>query len=164
MSEVLGFKTKRLPVPEPVDFEAGFSLLEVLIVLAIMGLILSLVGVRLVNSIDGTRFSKQSEATLADVKLFRAQAMLDKHPLIILTTDNTVDLQTWPQNFHRRFDIPKGWTVSGEPIKISEGGICYGGAVKISNSNGRSARYILSPPRCELNRVTENIDRPDNAY
>jgi len=150
-------------LPDPLIPSAqdrGFSLLEVLIVLAIMAVMISLIGVRIVNSVDGTRFARHSEATLAQVKQFRAQAMLTKRKLIIITQDSSddsgantaTDLQNWPQNSRRQFNAPEGWTISGADIKISEGGICYGGIVNLADGNGRHAQFSLTPPRCDIQR------------
>ncbi len=135
--------------------EAGFSLLEVMVVLAIMGLMLSVVGARMIGAIESNRFIRTAEAAMADVLLVRSDAMLNSSARSLVTesvTESELDkrgLQTL-----RRFDVPEGWLVEGDIIEISASGVCSGGYVSIKNPEGRLAVFRLNPPKCNAERVS----------
>ena len=134
----------------------GFSLLEMLIVLAIMGLILSLISVRMVSSIESSRFSQTASAAMEDIKLVRVRAMLDKTAVRIVPTDTVLDaktVETFPLN------LPEGWVVKGDIIAISKTGYCSGGNLTLTNPGNRKIAFSLSAPKCEAVRVP----MPDNG-
>lgn len=137
--------------------DAGFSLLEIIVVLAIMALMLSLVGTRMVNAIESNSFIRTSEAAVADMLLVRADAMLSGEPRSFIThsvSQSEMDARTLQSL--RRFDVPDNWTVEGSVIDISASGICSGGYISIRNPQGRRAVYKLTPPKCESSRVSVN--------
>jgi len=65
--------------------DSGFSLLELLIVLAIMSVMLSIAGTRVISSIESARFARTVDAAIANIRLIRADAMLK---LIFLDLNN----------------------------------------------------------------------------
>lgn len=135
--------------------EAGFSLLEIMVVLAIMGLMLSLVGARMVNSVESNSFIRTSEAAIADVLLVRSDAMLSGESRSFVTHSAAErDIKARDLQSLRRFDVPENWTVEGDIIDISPSGVCSGGYISISNSQGRKAMFKLTPPKCEPVRVS----------
>ena len=135
--------------------EAGFSLLEIIVVLAIMALMLSLVGARMVNTIDSNSFIRTSEAAVADVLIVRSDAMLSGEPRSFVTHSvNEDEMQARGLQSLRRFDVPEGWTVEGDVIDISPSGVCTGGYISIKNAQGRKVVFRLSPPKCEPVRVS----------
>lgn len=131
--------------------ESGFSLLEMLIVLSIMGLMLSLVGARFMTSIESTRFARTADAGISSIKLLRAEAMLYNLPLRVIGTGE--DAHIIARKHQRRLDLPKGWTVTGDTLVISKTGICSGGKITLQGPSTRKAIYQLAPPLCEPRRV-----------
>ena len=137
------------------DKTAGFSLMEVLIVLAIMGLMLSVVNVRLVRTAETTYFNKTADAALSDIVLLRASAVLDEKPLLLVMDDSRLKLLTGSQKtIAHRLELPNGWRVEGDDIFISNTGTCFGGQIVIADNTGRQAHYKLTPPVCESERFS----------
>ena len=135
--------------------EAGFSLLEIIVVLAIMALMLSLVGTRMVSSIESNSFIRTSEAAVADILIVRSDAMLSAQPRSFVTHSvSQAEMDTRDLQSLRRFDVPEGWTVEGDIIDISPSGVCTGGYISMRNAQGRKVVFRLSPPKCEPVRVS----------
>lgn len=143
------FPPKPRPAKTRPEAESGFSLLEMLIVLAIMGLMLSLVGVRSITAIESTRFASTADGGIASIRLLRAEAMLNDMPLYVIGS-GTLALHNGQI---RALDLPQGWTVSGDNILISKTGICNGGQLTLQDPTNRRATYALSPPLCEPRRI-----------
>jgi len=138
------------PKPEALK-DSGFSLLEILIVLAIMGVMLSIAGTRMMSSIESARFARTVDAAIANIRLIRADAMLKAETRIILTSNISKSEQ--PRNQWRSLSVPEGWTVIGSPLHIAANGICLGGEVRIISSDGRFADYEILAPKCETRRL-----------
>ncbi len=129
--------------------QAGFSLLEMLIVLAIMGLVLSLVGVRMVSSIEASRFARTADGGIAKIRSIRAEALLDNRALLVMTGNiSAPQRQRFKPDQRRTLELPAGWTVTGSPIAISKTGFCSGGRITLRGPSGRQAHYDLQAPAC----------------
>lgn len=133
------------------DKTAGFSLLEVLVVLAIMGLILSVVSIRLTRTVESAYFSRTADAAIASLLVLRADAVLKKENRTLITDTSRKKDDLEKENI-RRLDLPEGWKVSGEAINISRTGTCFGGDIILSDNKGRQAVYKLIPPKCKAIR------------
>jgi len=139
--------------------------MEILVVLAIMGVILSVVSVRLVGTIDSAYFNRTADAVMADILLLRAEALLQGESRILITDNSRVETLSQTQKKRlRRFNLPQGWGVEGEPITISHTGTCFGGQIVIANDEGRRAIYSLSPPKCEAARSIQAIEQNNSLY
>ena len=134
-------------------YNAGFSLLEMLIVLTIMGLMLSLVGTRFITTIESTRFSRTADAGISSIKLLRAEAMLGNFPLHVVSAGKQSELAKVPNHQIRRLNLPEGWSVNGDNIFISKTGVCGGGKVILQGPTKRRAAYRLDPPLCAPRRT-----------
>ncbi len=146
--------------PHP-DDEAGFSLLELVVVLAIMAIMMSLVGTRMINTIEGARFIRTAEAAVADVLIVRADAMMNAEARVIVTHSvKDSDINALKFDDIRRFDVPKNWTVEGEMIDIAASGVCSGGYISMTAPSGRKAVFRLDPPKCEPHRVSISASAP----
>ena len=135
--------------------DAGFSLLELLVVLAILGIVLSLAGVRMLNSLDSARFVRTADAAAAQMLTLRAEAMLGNEGLVLFTDTNAAALSTVLERKRRRLDVPQGWRVEGAPVMISAAGVCGGGQLRLLSPTGRHIDYALSPPKCAPQRITQ---------
>ena len=142
--------------------QEGFSLIEILVVLAIMGVMLSLVSVNLVRTISSVRFVKTSEAAIADIKLMRAEAMLNRESRIMLTQDTQINtVAKMNQTQLRSYNVPEGWIVKGAPIKILKSGACLGGTISFTSPEGRFAEFTLVAPKCRLASGRNSSDSGD---
>lgn len=136
--------------------DSGFSLLEILVVLAIMGLLLSVTSARMFSMLDSTRFIRETELALSALKAHRAEALLGKHPLLVLTdTPDPDTVENIKAENIKRFIINESWSVEGASVFITSGGVCTGGPVTFKDDNGREISYTLTPPGCQPERVIE---------
>ncbi|PHR93592.1 MAG: hypothetical protein COA69_02845 [Robiginitomaculum sp.] len=149
MSRLKTKLAKTRPAKTRPEAETGFSLLEMLIVLAIMGLMLSLVGARSITAIESTRFASTADAGIASIRLLRAEAMLNDMPLHVIGSEAPIR----HNGQVRALNLPQGWTVSGDNILISKTGICSGGQLTLQGPSNRRATYALTPPLCEPHRI-----------
>lgn len=135
--------------------EAGFSLLEILVVLAIMSVMMILVGSRMTSALDSARFISTAENAISDIQVLRMRAMLTQHEQILITQDSGApSYKSWKDIRVLPFDVPEDWLVEGDTIKISEHGICTGGKVVFTSSEGRKISFNLTPPSCLGERIT----------
>ena len=131
--------------------EFGFSLLEILVVLAIMAIMLSLISVNFARTIEAVSFSRNSDAAVANIKIIRAEALLDQQSRYIITDDTqTIELKDLDAHQVHRFDVPEAWEIRGNTIKILSSGICLGGQVVFLTPEGRRREYVLAGPKCEI--------------
>jgi len=138
---------------------SGFSLLELLVVLAIMSIVLSLAGARMFSSLESTRFFRTADAAVADVIRLRAEAMLGNESLTLITDSTPAESAADAPRKHRRLNVPAGWRVSGAPVTISAAGVCGGGQLRLQSPQGRQIDYRLSPPKCTPERLIAVTNR-----
>ena len=139
----------RMFPPSTPSKSAGFSLLEMLIVLTIMGLMLSLMGARSLTAIEATRFINTANAGIGSIKILRAEAVLNNTPIRIINSSTNIQSRQ-----EKHLDLPQGWQVSGDIIQISKAGMCQGGYITLQGPTNRRATFALSPPKCEPVRIT----------
>lgn len=139
----------------------GYSLLEILVVLAITSVMLTLVSVRLVQSIESNYFIQSSKAAIAEIKILRAQAILNSKRFVLITDDTSdVFLRDIDLDSQRRLNLPHEWSVLGQPVEISPFGFCSGGVLTITDKKGRLLKYRLEPPKCEAVRFRSQAESP----
>ncbi len=124
----------------------GFSIFEMLAVLAIMGIALAVVSPPLARSLGAIGFAAKADAVARDITGLRTRALLERRNLVFPAPGEApyADLSG---------DLPEGWAVEGEPIAFLENGVCLGGALTISDGAGRSRALVLQAPDCRLDPV-----------
>ena len=133
--------------------QLGFSLLEILVVLAIMSIMMVLVGTRMTSAIEATRFFRTVENAVADVQTIRVQSMLTQYEHILVTEDQSQpSYKEWQDVRLISYDVPSDWKVEGDIIKISKRGFCSGGTISFTNPEGRKASYVVLEPSCAAER------------
>lgn len=149
------FLRKKIGQKDPLvqKAEAGFSLLEILIVLAIMGVMMTLIAPRMVSSIESARFSRTVNLAAQQVSQLRAQAVLEKRPIIFAPSGGeiiNINALTITD-----LELPEGWQMSGDMIAISATGLCEGGRVSFTSQNGQSAIFKYEAPHCRAERISD---------
>jgi len=142
------------------DKERGFSLLEILIVLALLGLVIGITTPRLAVYAQALQFSKKSQAAIYALKRYRADAVLRKRALWIVFEDTNLPLQRRNDVDVVPFEIPEGWSVSGAPLYISAAGHCRGSREVVLSDNAvqRRAVYEVLAPDCTAREIKAPID------
>lgn len=137
-----------------IETDSGFSLLEILVVLAIMSVMMVLVGTRMTSAIEATRFFRVSENAVADIQTMRVRSMLHQYEHIIVPPSHDLPtLKAWQDTKISTYDIPPDWAAEGDIIKISKHGICSGGMISFTGPAGRKVSYKLIGPSCTAERV-----------
>lgn len=126
--------------------------------MAIMSIMLSVVAAPMVRTVEATRFIRSAEAIVSDLTETRTAALLSSQNKIVLTNAAQMkQIATADKNKVRYFNLPQGWSASGDPIYILKSGLCLGGEVELRNGKGRSVSYRLKPPQCAAERITAPI-------
>lgn len=131
---------------------AGFSLLEVMVTLAIIGIIVTMATVSLSSSLESARFSSISKAAADQVRTLRARALLRGQNATIITNTaakpSAAIVNVW------QLSLPQNWRTEGAAIDITASGMCLGGQITIISPKGRRAMYAFAPPYCLPVRLT----------
>lgn len=127
----------------------GFTLVELLVVLAVMGLALSMVAPSLERTVASVDRAARRDGLVADLAglSYRAYALgqpfeLSNESLSQVLADGNPVL-----------GVPWGWRVEVErPIRFSFNGWCSGGAVKLVSLDGNVEQVQLVAPDCRLQK------------
>jgi len=117
----------------------GYTLLELLIVLVVIGLLSSIAFPRLKVLYDGGRFIYEKDEVVRQLASlgYKAYATSTRFTLLDSQSDEGEALE-----------LPEGWRVVAEsPVEYRENGVCSGGLVRLLQGE-RSIRLKLSPPFC----------------
>ena len=123
-------------------YSAGYTLLELMVVLAIMGIIMGLATPRLVKMYDAKQFSLEKD----DIKF-----QLGKLASIAYATSTTINLkQAVTPGEQQLISLPDNWSISDSAEKISYSiyGFCNGGIIQLRKED-REITFELSPPFCQ---------------
>ena len=131
--------------------QTGYSLIEMLAVLAVMSLA---VGVALPNvskMLDSIEFNTKAERLARGVAALRVRAFLEERriefPADLENEDGEVEILAQSD--------ADGWRIIAEPITFLESGTCLGGDLIVVAPTGRSAVYALEAPSCTVQRIIE---------
>ena len=128
---------------EPQSPQGGFTLLEMMVVLALMALAVGIVLPRLDVLVDGFGAASERETLVEAVASLGLIARSEGRQIRF-----TGDLADLPG------EIPSGWQVIPErgAIVFHASGACEGGNVRVLGRN-REFVYELAPPRCRATLI-----------
>jgi len=116
----------------------GFTLLEMIVVLAILGLASALVAPSAMRSIDSWRREAQTDALLDQIRALPGTARSKGRPVLIDTAALSGDAPPLRVEADWTLRVPKAWTVHAN-------GICEGGRVVIGNDYGTRTIAVAAP-------------------
>lgn len=131
--------------PEPMN--RGFSLVELLVVMAVVGLISALVAPNLSAMLSGVQRFTLRDGVVADLASlsFRAFALGQSFEL------SEAKLGTPLRDGNPVLALPAGWGLRADaPIRFSFNGTCSGGAIELVAPNGAVERLRLHAPDCRI--------------
>lgn len=129
-------------------FQAGFTLLEILVVMLIVGLLAGVVTPRLYHVAQRMEIAAQRTKILTEIASlgYRAYAYGQAIELPVV-----LPRQDIPATFP--LELPPGWSiVIAQPIRYSFNGICSGGMLTLINPDKQREDLQLRAPQCVVNQ------------
>lgn len=121
--------------------EAGFTLLEIIVVLAIMGLVAAVVAPSAVRGIDSWRRQAQADALMDQIRALPARARASGRPIEISTDALAQDGAPLTVDEGWRLEVPEPW-------RVQANGACLGGTVELHGAD-RSLVLRVDAPFCD---------------
>lgn len=123
--------------------ESGFSLIELVVALAVVGLILSVTLPRLSEWLDRFGFSNNEQRVEDSLAGLGETARRAGRTVFLRSTDKSAN-----STDSAAIDLPRGWTLTVEPpIAFRYDGVCAGGTAHLTFPGGEMT-YRLDPPFC----------------
>lgn len=119
----------------------GFSLLELLVVLALISFMTALVVPRLKNTVDA--ISRSGD---------RAQAIrqLERLPLLVRRDGVAVSVDKGQDIALPGVEFPQGWKVQAlDLVQVATNGYCHEARLDVTSPGGRE-RWLLGTPDCRI--------------
>jgi general secretion pathway protein G len=138
--------------------ERGFSLLELLIVLVIIGGMGAIAAPSLTTLYDRITFSMAREDVERAIGALPRKAQASGRSIMLPATpdkqsDKPQDAPTLPTMALAQITLPKGWSLVVEkPIVFRFDGLCLGGKVTIKTEHV-SSNYLLEAPFCRPKEI-----------
>jgi general secretion pathway protein G len=116
----------------------GFTLLEMIVVLAILGLATALVGPSAIRGIDSWRRQAELDSLLDQIRAMPGNARASGR--VIVLNDEALKGKDAPLR------VAGDWTLHvPEPWQVNANGVCEGGSVEIGNAHGQRLIAVASP-------------------
>ena len=119
----------------------GFTLLEMIVVLAILGLATALVAPSAIRGIDSWRRQSALDSLLDQIRALPGNARATGRAVML--SDETVKMKDAPLR------VAADWVLSvPKPWGVNANGVCEGGTVEIGNDHGKRV-VAVSAPFCD---------------
>lgn len=116
----------------------GFTLLELIVVLAILGMATALVAPSMIRGIDSWKRQAQLDALFDQVRALPGNARASGRS--ILVDQGSLESEVPPLR------VDGDWVLRVErPWKVNANGVCGDGEVSIGNDHGSKAVLVVSP-------------------
>jgi prepilin-type N-terminal cleavage/methylation domain-containing protein len=125
----------------------GFTLLELLVVMAVVGLLAAVVAPNLQRLVGSVDRATRRDGLVADIAglSYRAYALGQSFEL---TADAPAQLL---RDGNPVLTVPQGWLVTvSAPIRFGFDGLCSGGDITLRSPDGVTETFRLQAPDCRL--------------
>lgn len=120
----------------------GFTLLEIIVVLAIMGLVAAVATPAVVRGIDSWRRQAQADALMDQLRGLPSRARASGRPIEISAATLSGDAPPLAAEAGWSLAVPSPWTVQAN-------GVCQGGTVELHGDDGRVVSMQATAPFCD---------------
>ena len=118
--------------------QRGFTLLEMIVVLALLGLVTAMVVPSMLHGIDSWRRQAAMDGLLDQIRALPGVARASGKTVVI--DDKTLASTAAP------LQIEAGWTLAAPvPMTVAGSGVCSGGEVTVGNAYGTRSIKIAAP-------------------
>jgi prepilin-type N-terminal cleavage/methylation domain-containing protein len=132
----------------PTD-QVGFTLLEMLVVLAIAGMLAGVTLPNLSKMAERARISTQRQSLLSGIENLGYWAYSNGKSYTLTALDPTSE--TPP------FVIPEGWRLKAErPITFAVNGVCSGGVIALFGPDQAGEQLLLKAPLCRIELLADS--------
>lgn len=136
----------RVPAPRAATLRAatlsGFTLLEIIVVLAIMGMVAAIATPAVVRGIDTWRRQAQADALMDQLRGLPSRARAAGRPIEISAA--SLAGESAP------LVVDPGWTLAVPvPWLVQANGVCQGGSVELHGDDGRILPLQATSPFCD---------------
>jgi len=127
----------------------GFTLLEILVVLAIVGLLAGMVLPQLQKMASSVEISNQRTDIKLAIEGLGYQVYATGKPVVLADVAAISATESTKPDHPLR--IPAGWKIQVlQPVRYAINGVCSGGRIAITDPNQVREAFLLRPPRCRL--------------
>lgn len=131
--------------------EAGFTLVEVIVVLVILGLLAGLVLPNMPGLFESATRATERQRILDQFATLGAEALRQGRDFAVLGTGPESDPASYTDFEPYPFLVPEGWDVLvEEPILVRANGVCLGGKVTLRHPEAPPTELVLVPPLCSV--------------
>lgn len=131
--------------------QGGFTLLEMLVVMTLVGLLAATVTPSLYKTMERRQVAAERQLLIASIERLGYRSYLDGQARQLTSSgaDNAADYPV---------ELPHGWQLEAvKPVEFFSTGICGGGTISLVDPDGSSQRYLLTPPVCKLLLIEEPV-------
>lgn len=132
---------------EPGDGQRGFTLLELLVVMAVVGLLTSLIAPNLQQLVGSMDRATRRDGLRADIAGlgYRAYALGQS---FVLSNDSQSQVL---RDGNPVLSVPEGWRVDvRQPVRFGFNGWCSGGELRLISPDRQTESITLTAPDCRL--------------
>lgn len=119
---------------------SGYTLLEAMVVISLIGLLAGLVLPRLSTLYDGVKWSGEKNEVLRQVTQLGYIAYTRNRNLLLTRYPVPQGMEPVP------LDLPQGWEIAADkPVRYNAKGVCFGGVIHMKYKE-RTLTVVLEPP------------------
>ena len=128
----------------------GFSLLELLVVLSLLGLLTAITFPNFVNLYQSVNSRLQTDQIIDDINGL-GYAAFNSSTEIVLNNIPATRSNVWAEKRNAPVSLPVGWRlVVLNPIRYLQNGACQGGEIRLFFEGELIISKTLSPPFCRI--------------